>query len=86
MNTVNDESKLIRLFYCVPVLILLTTPQTLWACLPHPSTDVFIARMQALSPVSDINQPINFDVQFSSQRFVFRPFLTWFKYSKPKQW
>lgn len=86
MNTVNDESKLIRLFYCVPILILLTAPQTLWACLPHSPNDMFIARMQALSPVSDVNRPINFDVQLSNSRFVFRLFWTWFKYSKPKQW
>ena len=86
MNTVNDKNKLKHLFYCVPVLILLTTPQTLWACMPHSPSDAFIGRIQALSPVPEVNQPINFAVQFSSYRFVFRPLFTWFKYSKPKQW
>ena len=83
---VNYKNKLKHLFYCVPVLILLTTPQTIWACMPHSPSDVFIGRVQALSPVPEVNQPINFDVQFRRHRFVFRPFLTWFKYSKPKQW
>ena len=68
------------------LLISVMTPQSVWACMPHSPSDVFIGRVQALSSVQDDNDALSFDIQFNRHRFVFRSFLSWFKYSQPEQW
>ena len=76
-----------RFLYRLPILIILfLSMQTVWACMPHSTNDVFIARLQSSQPTLMDNQQKGFDLQFSNPRFVFRTLRMWFFYSKPEHW
>ena len=76
-----------RFFYRLPILtILFLSMQTVWACMPHSPSDVFIARLQSSQPTLMDNQQKGFDLQFSNSRFVFRTLKMWFFYSTPEHW
>ena len=73
--------------YRLPIsIILFLSMQTVWACMPHSTNDVFIARLQSSQPTLMDNQQKGFDLQFSNPRFVFRTLKMWFFYSTPEHW
>ena len=76
-----------RFLYRMPILIILfLSMQTVWACIPHSKSDVFIARLQSSQPTLMDNQQKGFDLQFSNPRFVFRTLKMWFFYKTPEYW
>ena len=73
--------------YRLPIsIILFLSMQTVWACMPHSTNDVFIARLQSSQPTLMDNQQKGFDLQFSNPRFVFRTLKMWFFYKTPEYW
>ncbi|GAA0802262.1 hypothetical protein GCM10009110_12940 [Psychrobacter piscatorii] len=73
--------------YPLPIsIILFLSMQTVWACMPHSTNDVFIARLQSSQPTLMDNQQKGFDLQFSNPRFVFRTLKMWFFYKTPEYW
>ena len=73
--------------YRLPIsIILFLSMQTVWACMPHSTNDVFIARLQSSQPILMDNQKKGFDLQFSHHRFVFRTLKMWLMYSKAEHW
>ena len=76
-----------RFLYRMPILIILfLSMQTVWACMPHSKSDVFIARLQSSQPTLMDNQQEGFDLQFSHHRFVFRTLKMWLMYSTTEHW
>jgi len=76
-----------RFLYRMPILIILfLSMQTVWACIPHSKSDVFIARLQSSQPTLMDNQQKGFDLQFSQHRFVFRTLKMWLMYSTTEHW
>ena len=76
-----------RFLYRMPILIILfLSMQTVWACMPHSKSDVFIARLQSSQPTLMDNQQKGFDLQFSQHRFVFRTLKMWLMYSTTEHW
>ena len=73
--------------YRLPIsIILFLSMQTVWACMPHSTNDVFIARLQSSQPTLMDNQQKGFYLQFSNPRFVFRTLKMWFFYKTPEYW
>ena len=54
------------------------------ACMPFSPEDVFIARYQGAQAMQA--KPANFEVQLSSDQFVFRSLYDWFRYDNATQW
>ena len=76
-----------RFLYRMPILIILfLSMQTVWACIPHSKSDVFITRLQSSQPTLMDNQQKGFDLEFSQHRFVFRTLKMWLMYSTPEHW
>ena len=76
-----------RFLYRMPILIILfLSMQTVWACMPHSKSDVFIARLQSSQPTLIDDQQKGFDLQFSNPRFVFRTLKMWLMYSTTEHW
>ena len=76
-----------RFLYRMPILIILfLSMQTVWACIPHSKSDVFIARLQSSQPTLMDNQQKGFDLQFSQHRFVLRTLKMWLMYSTTEHW
>lgn len=86
MALIDDKNRWFHRRYLIPVLVMIMVPQTLWACMPHSPSEVFIGRVQAIIPMQDDNQTSSFNIQFSSHRFVFHTLVNWFLFPTPKQW
>lgn len=71
--------------FAVFVLILASSYPAM-ACMPHSPDDVFIGRLQSVTPIKNPTNEPNFELTFSSHKFVFRSWKSWFRYSKPTQW
>ena len=54
------------------------------ACMPFSPEDVFIARYQGAQAMQV--KPASFEVQLSSDQFVFRSLYDWFRYDNATQW
>ena len=63
---------------------LLIFPLKAFACIPHSSNDVFIARFQAAQKITVTNN--HQLLTWTDSKFIFRDLSAWFKYSKAKQW
>lgn len=63
---------------------LLIFPLKAFACIPHSSNDVFIARFQAAQKITKTNN--HQLLTWTDSKFIFRDLSAWFKYSKAKQW
>lgn len=79
-------SKKICLYFIATFSSAFIGKPMLWACMPHSPDDVFIARYQSSMPTLDQNNVKQYQLKLQHPQFVFRSYLDWFKYSRPRQW
>ena len=76
--------KLTQIFATFALILASSYPAM--ACMPYSPNDVFIGRLQSVTPIKNPTNELIFKLTFSSHKFVFRSWKSWFQYSKPTQW
>ncbi|NAR49759.1 hypothetical protein GPS59_03370 [Acinetobacter haemolyticus] len=71
------------LFMSLAILGSIALTPTAFACLPHISDDVFVARLQAVQKTTAQDY---YHLTIKHPQFIFRGFGAWIKYPKAKQW